>query len=159
MISKLDSTLLTFGAIGMFIKFLDTNNITNAFVSGGSPHSSACLAAINMGRACLMRRDEGGAQYERKRVQLRCYRLDSRLHYWPDPEHHSAQQVCIDLAKNMWIGRLMCRLRPHIWIPFQEVGWTVFTFALAGAKNWQTLAALRFIVGLCEYCTRRLAGC
>lgn len=30
----------------------------------------------------------------------------------------------------------------------------MFTFALAGAKNWQTLAGLRFIVGLCEFCGR-----
>jgi ACS family pantothenate transporter-like MFS transporter len=48
MIFKLDSTLLTFGAIGIFIKFLDTNNITNAFVSGGSPDPSPWLAAAYM---------------------------------------------------------------------------------------------------------------
>ena len=101
MIFKLDSTLLTFGAIGIVIKFLDTNNITNTFVSDGSQDPSACLAAIYMKRACLTRRNEGGAQYERKRVQLRRYRLDRGLHHWPDSEHHPAQQVCIDLAKVM----------------------------------------------------------
>jgi MFS family permease len=38
----------------------------------------------------------------------------------------------------------------HIWIPFQEIGWTVFTFALAGAKSYRALLGLRFIVGLFE---------
>jgi len=37
-----------------------------------------------------------------------------------------------------------------VWIPFLEVGWTVFTFALAGAKSYQHLLALRFVVGLFE---------
>ena len=31
---KLDFTLLTFGTLGMLIKWIDTSNITNAFVSG-----------------------------------------------------------------------------------------------------------------------------
>ncbi|KAK3208636.1 hypothetical protein GRF29_77g1471502 [Pseudopithomyces chartarum] len=31
---KLDATLLTFGTLGMLIKWIDTSNITNAFVSG-----------------------------------------------------------------------------------------------------------------------------
>ena len=37
-----------------------------------------------------------------------------------------------------------------VWIPFLEVGWTVFTFALAGAKSYQQLLGLRFVVGLFE---------
>ena len=31
---KLDATLLTFGTLGMLITWIDTSNITNAFVSG-----------------------------------------------------------------------------------------------------------------------------
>lgn len=37
-----------------------------------------------------------------------------------------------------------------VWIPFLEVGWTVFTFALAGAKTYPQMLALRFVVGLFE---------
>jgi MFS family permease len=37
-----------------------------------------------------------------------------------------------------------------VWIPFLEIGWTIFTFALAGAKSYNQLLALRFIVGLFE---------
>jgi ACS family pantothenate transporter-like MFS transporter len=37
-----------------------------------------------------------------------------------------------------------------VWIPFLEIGWTVFTFALAGAKSYHQLLAIRFVVGLFE---------
>lgn len=37
-----------------------------------------------------------------------------------------------------------------VWIPLLEVGWTVFTFALAGAKTYPQMLALRFVVGLFE---------
>ncbi|WVW78050.1 hypothetical protein I302_100001 [Kwoniella bestiolae CBS 10118] len=111
MLLKLDSTLLTFGAIGMFIKFLDTNNITNAYVSG-------------MQEALDMKGNEYNYVVTSWTVGYIIGQLPSAL--------------------------LLNHFRPHIWIPFQEIGWTVFTFALAGAKNWQTLAGLRFIVGLFE---------
>ena len=37
-----------------------------------------------------------------------------------------------------------------VWIPFLEIGWTVFTFSLAGAKTYHQMLALRFVVGLFE---------
>jgi len=37
-----------------------------------------------------------------------------------------------------------------VWIPFLEVGWTVFTFSLAGAQTYHQMLALRFMVGLFE---------
>jgi MFS family permease len=37
-----------------------------------------------------------------------------------------------------------------VWIPFLEVGWTVFTFSLAGAQTYHQMLALRFVVGLFE---------
>jgi ACS family pantothenate transporter-like MFS transporter len=37
-----------------------------------------------------------------------------------------------------------------VWIPFLEIGWTIFTFSLAGAKTYTQMLALRFVVGLFE---------
>lgn len=37
-----------------------------------------------------------------------------------------------------------------VWIPFLEIGWTIFTFALAGAKSYSALLGIRFVVGLFE---------
>ncbi|KAH3905847.1 hypothetical protein HBH56_214360 [Parastagonospora nodorum] len=45
---------------------------------------------------------------------------------------------------------ILTRVPAHMWIPFQEVGWTVFTFALAGAKSYRALLGLRFVVELFE---------
>ncbi|KIW12193.1 hypothetical protein PV08_09469 [Exophiala spinifera] len=45
---------------------------------------------------------------------------------------------------------ILTRVRAHIWIPFLEVGWTIFTFALAGAKSYSAMLGLRFVVGLFE---------
>ena len=38
----------------------------------------------------------------------------------------------------------------YIRIPFLEVGWTVFTFNLAGAKTYHQMLALGFVVRLFE---------
>jgi ACS family pantothenate transporter-like MFS transporter len=38
----------------------------------------------------------------------------------------------------------------YIRIPFLEVGWTVFTFNLAGSKTYHQMLALRFAVRLFE---------
>lgn len=44
---------------------------------------------------------------------------------------------------------LLTRSSP-VWITFLEVGWTVFTFSLAGAQTYEQMLALRFVVGLFE---------
>jgi ACS family pantothenate transporter-like MFS transporter len=108
---KLDATLLTFGTLGMLIKWIDTSNITNAFVSG-------------------MKEDLG--------------LLGNEYNY-----------IVVSWTVGYIIGQLpsnfiLTRVPAHIWIPFQEVGWTVFTFALAGAKSYRALLGLRFVVGLFE---------
>ncbi|KAM0747648.1 MFS general substrate transporter [Meredithblackwellia eburnea MCA 4105] len=111
MLFKLDSTLLTFGAIGMFTKFLCTNNIANAYVSG-------MQEGLNM----------KGNEYN--------YVVTA----W------NIGYIIGELPATL----LLTRFRPHIFIPIQEVLWSVFTFSLAGAKSWQALAGLRFLVGLSE---------
>jgi MFS transporter, ACS family, pantothenate transporter len=45
---------------------------------------------------------------------------------------------------------ILTRVPAHIWIPFLEIGWTVFTFSLAGAKTYHQMLGLRFVVGLFE---------
>ncbi|KAF2833941.1 putative pantothenate transporter liz1 [Ophiobolus disseminans] len=108
---KLDATLLTFGTLGMLIKWIDTSNITNAFVSG-------------------MKEDLGlyGNEYN--------YIVVS----W------TVGYIIGQIPSNI----ILTRVPAHIWIPFQEIGWTVFTFALAGAKSYRALLGLRFVVGLFE---------
>ncbi|PMD13703.1 MFS general substrate transporter [Hyaloscypha hepaticicola] len=96
-LTKLDFTLLTFGTLGMLIKWIDSSNITNAFVSG-------------------MKEDLNlyGNQYN---------------------------YIVVSWTVGYIIGQ---------WIPFLEVGWTVFTFSLAGAQTYEQMLALRFVVGLFE---------
>ncbi|KAI0010795.1 major facilitator superfamily domain-containing protein [Xylariaceae sp. FL0662B] len=43
-------------------------------------------------------------------------------------------------------------IRPSIWIPACEIGWTALTMVMAAAKNIETMYALRFLVGLLEAC-------
>ncbi|KAI0760983.1 MFS general substrate transporter [Trametes elegans] len=45
---------------------------------------------------------------------------------------------------------LITRIRPSIWIPLMEVIWSALTMVLASAKNFETLVAVRFFVGLAE---------
>lgn len=44
-------------------------------------------------------------------------------------------------------------VRPSYWIPGCELAWSVLVMAMAGAKNIETLYALRFFVGLLEACS------
>ncbi|KAL4756190.1 major facilitator superfamily domain-containing protein [Aspergillus foveolatus] len=44
-------------------------------------------------------------------------------------------------------------VRPSAWIPSCELAWSFLVMAMAGAKNPQTLYALRFFVGLLESCS------
>ncbi|OAK94215.1 putative pantothenate transporter liz1 [Phaeosphaeriaceae sp. SRC1lsM3a] len=108
---KLDATLLTFGTLGMLIKWIDTSNITNAFVSG-------------------MKED---------------------LHLYGNEYNYIVVSWTVGYIVGQWPSNIiLTRVPAHIWIPFQEVGWTVFTFALAGAKSYEALLGLRFVVGLFE---------
>ncbi|TCD64346.1 hypothetical protein EIP91_004215 [Steccherinum ochraceum] len=45
---------------------------------------------------------------------------------------------------------LVTRIRPSIWIPLMELIWSALTMVLASAKNFNTLIAVRFFVGLAE---------
>ncbi|KAN0104087.1 putative pantothenate transporter liz1 [Hyaloscypha variabilis] len=108
---KLDFTLLTFGTLGMLIKWIDTSNITNAFVSG-------------------MKEDLNlyGNQYN---WIVTSWTIGYIIGQWPS-------------------NFILTRVPAHIWIPFLEISWTVFTFSLAGAKTYTQMLALRFVVGLFE---------
>jgi ACS family pantothenate transporter-like MFS transporter len=103
--------LLTFGTLGMLVKWIDTSNITNAFVSD-------MKEVLNF----------YGNEYNWIIV------------FW------TIGYIVGQLPSNI----ILTRMPAHIWTPFQEVGWTVFTFALAGAKSYCALLGLRFVVGLSE---------
>jgi ACS family pantothenate transporter-like MFS transporter len=42
---------------------------------------------------------------------------------------------------------ILTRVPPHIWIPINEVIWSVLTFTLCKAKNLVQFCAIRFFVG------------
>lgn len=45
---------------------------------------------------------------------------------------------------------IMTKIRPSIWLPTMELAWSVFTIAVAGAKDVKTVYVLRFFIGLFE---------
>ncbi|GJC79538.1 pantothenate transporter liz1 [Colletotrichum liriopes] len=45
---------------------------------------------------------------------------------------------------------ILTRIRPSIWLPTLELIWSFIVMGMAGAKNVQTMCALRFLVGLLE---------
>lgn len=45
---------------------------------------------------------------------------------------------------------VLTKFRPSIWLPSLEGAWSVIVIGMAGAKNVETLYALRFFVGLLE---------
>ncbi|EPT05462.1 hypothetical protein FOMPIDRAFT_1044797 [Fomitopsis schrenkii] len=45
---------------------------------------------------------------------------------------------------------LITRIRPSIWIPLTELVWSILTIILASSKNFNTLVAIRFLMGLAE---------
>ncbi|RPD59697.1 MFS general substrate transporter [Lentinus tigrinus ALCF2SS1-6] len=108
---KLDACLLTYAALSYFSKYLDQQNITNAYVSG-------------------MQEDLG----------LHGNQLNYITTAW------TCGYVIGQIPSNM----LITRIRPSIWIPAMEVIWSVLTMVLASAKNFETLVAVRFLVGLAE---------
>ncbi|KAI0707068.1 MFS general substrate transporter [Earliella scabrosa] len=108
---KLDACLLTYAALSYFSKYLDQQNITNAYVSG-------------------MQEDLG----------LHGNQLNYITTAW------TCGYVIGQIPSNM----LITRIRPSLWIPTMEVIWSVLTMVLASAKNFETLVAVRFFVGLAE---------
>ena len=47
-------------------------------------------------------------------------------------------------------SQLMTKIRPSIWLPTLELAWSFLVMGMAGAKNVETVYALRFFVGLLE---------
>lgn len=94
--------------------------------------------------------------------------MDNRLHYRTmgmvllplkpsrrshQPSHQTLSWLESALTVSYFPLKFLLRLiwlPLSVWIPFLEIGWTVFTFSLAGAKTYQQMLALRFVVGLFE---------
>ena len=47
----------------------------------------------------------------------------------------------------------LTRTRINIALPSLEVGWGLFTFGCAWARNLETIYAMRFFIGICESCS------
>jgi ACS family pantothenate transporter-like MFS transporter len=45
---------------------------------------------------------------------------------------------------------IITKVRPSIWLPTAELLWSIIVIGMAGARNLETLCALRFLVGLLE---------
>ncbi|KAF9894841.1 hypothetical protein FE257_004462 [Aspergillus nanangensis] len=101
--------------LGYFIKYLDQQNYSNAYVSG-------------------MRED---------------------LHLYGNERNLLVTYFNIGIILGTVPSQLiqLKYVRPSLWIPSCELAWSILVMAMAGAKNPQTLYALRFFVGLLESCS------
>ncbi|KAK1516865.1 pantothenate transporter [Colletotrichum costaricense] len=114
-VRKLDTFLFSYVLLGYFIKYLDQNNYSNAFVSGMQEELDL---------------------YGNERNLLNTYfNIGIILGTIP------AQMIQLKYV------------RPSIWIPACELGWSALTMIMASAKNVETLYALRFFIGLLESCS------
>ncbi|KAI9507764.1 MFS general substrate transporter, partial [Russula earlei] len=108
---RLDACLITYAALSYFSKYLDQQNVINAYVSG-------------------MKED----------LHLHGNQLNYITTSW------TIGYVIGQIPSNM----LITRVRPSIWVPTMEIIWSSLTISLAASKNFSTLCALRFLVGLAE---------
>ncbi|KXH69086.1 pantothenate transporter [Colletotrichum salicis] len=98
--------------LGYFIKYLDQNNYSNAFVSG----------------------------------------MQEELHLYGNERNLLTTYFNIGII----LGTIPAQMiqfkyvRPSIWIPACELGWSALTMVMASAKNVETLYALRFFIGLID---------
>ncbi|OJJ00878.1 hypothetical protein ASPVEDRAFT_71042 [Aspergillus versicolor CBS 583.65] len=114
-VRKVDYFLFSYVMLGYFIKYLDQQNYSNAFVSG---------------------MQEDLEMYGNERNLLVTY-FNIGIILGTIPSQLIQLQY----------------VRPSIWIPSCELAWSFLVMAMAGAKNSQTLYALRFFVGLLESCS------
>lgn len=110
-IQRLDACLITYATLSYFSKYIDLQNVTNAYVSG-------------------MKED----------LHLHGNQLNYITTAW------TVGYVVGQSPSNM----LITRIRPSIWIPAMELIWSSLTMCLALSKNFSTLCAIRFLVGLAE---------
>ncbi|KAJ7075187.1 pantothenate transporter liz1 [Mycena belliarum] len=111
LIRKLDFGILVVSCLGFFLKYLDQNNLTNAYISGMKEDLS-----IN------------GNEYT---YMGTCYTIAYAIMQVPST-------------------MIIQKIRPSYYLAFCEIGWGVWTFAQAGAKNSQQMYLFRFMVGLFE---------
>ncbi|KAF8206968.1 major facilitator superfamily domain-containing protein [Mycena galopus ATCC 62051] len=111
LIRKLDFGILIVSCLGFFLKYLDQNNLANAYISGMKEDLN-----IN------------GNQYT---YMGTCYTIAYAIMQVPST-------------------MIIQKIRPSYYLAFCEIGWGIWTFAQAGAKNSQQMYLFRFMVGLFE---------
>ncbi|KAF8259265.1 MFS general substrate transporter [Lactarius quietus] len=110
-VRRLDACLITYAYLSYFSKYIDLQNVTNAYVSG-------------------MKED----------LHLHGNQLNYITTAW------TVGYVIGQIPSTMFLTRI----RPSIWIPAMELIWSSLTMCLALSKNFSTLCAIRFLVGLAE---------
>ncbi|KAK7967178.1 uncharacterized protein PG986_001455 [Apiospora aurea] len=110
-IAKIDWWILSYCCVSYFVKYLDQNNISNAYVSG-------------------MKED----------LVLTGNDLNFLTTFW------NIGYIIGQLPSQL----ILTKVRPSIWLPSLELMWSLIVMGMTGAKNVETLYALRFFTGLLE---------
>ena len=83
-----------------------------------------------------------------------CFRSSLYSSSYPWHSHRTLSWLEFELTVSMF-WESSCARRgidriATVWIPLLEIGWTIFTFAIAGAQSYSAMLGLRFVVGLLE---------
>ncbi|KAI0288707.1 MFS general substrate transporter [Russula brevipes] len=127
---RLDACLITYAYLSYFSKFLDQQNVINAYVSGMKEEWVVNYQHVFRNKS--------------EPVMTSLHLHGNQLNYittsW------AVGYIIGQIPSNM----LITRIRPSIWIPTMELIWSSLTMCLALSKNFSTLCAIRFLVGLAE---------
>lgn len=134
LILKLDLSILIFGCLSFFTKYLDQQSITNAYVR--------CVRKIDKRRLSfvLMQEFQSGM---REDIELKGNDLNYiTATFWAS--------YCTFMIPACYF---MTHYPANIVLPALEVGWGLSTFGLAWARNIETIYAMRFFTGVFECCS------
>jgi len=128
---KLDSAVITFACLGYF-SMCTTDSRSQTLASSTDSMLVKYLDQANINNAFVsgMKEDLG----------LNGNQLNYMQSLW------TVGYVIGQIPSNM----LLTRIRPHIWIPFVELAWSILTMGLSRATSAKQIYVIRFFVGLFE---------
>lgn len=134
LILKLDLSILIFGCLSFFTKYLDQQSITNAYVRYVPPraHRKPVPELIRIPHSG-MREDIGLKGDDLNYITAT---------FWAS--------YCTFMIPACYF---MTHYPANIVLPALEVGWGLSTFGLAWASNVETIYAMRFFTGVFECCS------
>lgn len=131
LILKLDLSILIFGCLSFFTKYLDQQSITNAYVRYVLSDSPTRSRRLTLGSG--MKEDLGMYGNELNYITVT---------FWAS--------YCTFMIPACYF---LTHYPANVVLPILEIGWGLSTFGLAWAQNVETLYAMRFFTGLFECCT------